>query len=57
MATLKTTEWNVVDNLKSEEAIESYLEAVIEDGDPILIEAAMDDVTHARGSASGRSKS
>jgi probable addiction module antidote protein len=57
MATLKTTEWNVADNLKSEEAIESYLEAAIEDGDPILIEAAMDDVTRARGSASGLSKS
>ncbi len=52
----KTTKWDVVDNLKSEEAIEAYLEAAFEDGDPSLIVAAMGDVARARGGMSKLSK-
>lgn len=52
----KTTKWDAVDNLKSEEAIEAYLEAAFEDGDPSLIVAAMGDVARARGGMSKLSK-
>jgi probable addiction module antidote protein len=48
----KTTKWNVADNLKSEAAIDAYLEAAFEDGDPKLIVAAMGDVARARGGMS-----
>ena len=54
--TTKTTKWDVVDNLKSKEAIDAYLEAVFEDGDPSLIVAAMGDVARARGGMSKLSK-
>jgi probable addiction module antidote protein len=54
--TVKTTKWDVVDNLKSEAAIDAYLEAVFEDGDPALIVAAMGDVARARGGMSKLSK-
>jgi probable addiction module antidote protein len=55
--TLRTTKWDVSDNLKSEAAIKEYLEAVIEDGDPALIVAAMGDVARARGGMTKLAKS
>jgi probable addiction module antidote protein len=49
---LKTTKWNIVDYLDSEEAIAAYLEAAIEDGDPQLIIAALGDIGRAKGMGS-----
>jgi probable addiction module antidote protein len=46
---LKTTKWDVTENLDSEEKIAHYLDAVFEDGDPALIAAAIGDVARARG--------
>ena len=45
---IKTTDWGIVDSLQNEEAIAAYLEAIFEDGDANLIEAAMGDVARAR---------
>lgn len=44
----KTTPFDVVDYLKTEEDIAFYLEAVAEDGDPALAEMAKEDVARAR---------
>ena len=46
---LKTTPWNAVEYLESDEAIAAYLNAAFEDGDPALIAAALGDVARARG--------
>ena len=54
---VKTSKWDVVDNLKSEAAIAAYLEAVYEDGDAGLIVAAMGDIARARGGMTKLSKS
>lgn len=40
--------YDTADYLKSEEDIAAYLEAVMEDGDPSLIAAALGDVARAR---------
>lgn len=48
---IETTRWDAVDHLRSTEAILGYLEAVFEDGDPMLISAALNDVARARGLA------
>ena len=47
--TLKTEKWDVVDYLKTDEAIEAYLEAAFEDGDIDLICAAIGDIARAKG--------
>ena len=44
-----TTTWDVVDHLKTEEDMALYLEAALEDGDPVLISAALGDIARARG--------
>ena len=46
---LKTTKWDVVDYLKTDEDMAEYLEAAIEDGDPSLISAALGDIARAKG--------
>lgn len=48
MAT-KTTVWDAADHLKTPEDVAAYIEAVLEDGDPQLIAAALGDVARARG--------
>ncbi|WP_090538721.1 addiction module antidote protein [Halopseudomonas formosensis] len=40
--------YDTADYLKTEEDIAAYLEAVMEDGDPALIEAALGDIARAR---------
>ncbi len=45
----KTRPWDVVEHLETEEDIISYLEAVLDDGDPTLISAALGDIARARG--------
>lgn len=48
MSAAKFSRYDIVDYLKTEEEIAAYLDAVIEDGDPALIAAALGDVARAR---------
>jgi probable addiction module antidote protein len=48
-AKVKTTKWDAVDYLKTDEDMANYLEAAIEDGDPALISAALGDIARAKG--------
>nr|WP_299486492.1 addiction module antidote protein [Acaryochloris sp. IP29b_bin.137] len=41
--------WDVANHLETKEDIAAYLEAVLEDGDPTLITAALGDIAHSRG--------
>jgi len=45
---IKTKRWNILDHLKSEKDIKRYLDAAFEEGDPVLIAAALGDVAKAR---------
>lgn len=47
--TVETRDWDVVEHLDTPERIAAYIEAVLEDGDPALISAAIGDVARARG--------
>ena len=47
--TVETKLWDPADRLTTPEAIAAYLEAVLEDGDPALIAAALGDVARAKG--------
>ena len=39
----------MVEHLETEEDITAYLEAVLDDGDPALVSAALGDIARARG--------
>jgi hypothetical protein len=45
---VKFRRYDTADYLKTEDDIAAYLDAVRDDGDPALMEAARDDVTRAR---------
>ncbi len=45
---VKTTIWDVVDYLKTDEDMAAYLEAAMEDGHPALIAKATEDIARAR---------
>ena len=45
--TVETKLWDPADRLTTPEAIAAYLEAVLEDGDPALIAAALGDVARS----------
>ncbi|WP_445375476.1 addiction module antidote protein [Photorhabdus tasmaniensis] len=45
---VKFSRYDTADYLQTEENITAYLEAVVEDGDPSLIEAALGDIARAR---------
>jgi probable addiction module antidote protein/putative addiction module killer protein len=47
--TRKTTVWNAADTLETKEDIAAYLDAVLEDGDPDLLKAALGDIARAKG--------
>jgi probable addiction module antidote protein len=49
MATTKTFPWDITKSLDSDKRIAAYLEAVLEDGDPTLLAAALGDVARAKG--------
>ena len=49
MAVTKTTAWDVTEHLETEEDMAAYLEAAFEEGDPVLIAAALGDIARARG--------
>ncbi len=46
---LKTTKWDVVDYLKTDEDMAEYLEAAIEDGHPAVIATAIGNIARAKG--------
>jgi probable addiction module antidote protein len=45
----KTHSWDAADTLKTREDIAAYLDAVLEDGDPDLLKAALGDIARAKG--------
>lgn len=49
MAQTETRPWDIVNSLDSDERIAAYLDAVLEDGDPQLIVAALGDIARAKG--------
>jgi probable addiction module antidote protein len=46
---LKTLPWDAAAYLKTADDIANYLEAVLEDGDPALVAAALGDIARAKG--------
>jgi probable addiction module antidote protein len=46
---IKTRPWDVVEHLETEEDMTAYLEAVLDDGDPALVSAALGDIARSRG--------
>lgn len=46
---IKTRPWDVVEHLETEEDVAAYLEAVLDDGDPTLVSAALGDIARAKG--------
>jgi probable addiction module antidote protein len=45
----KTRRWNAAETLETREDIAAYLDAVLEDGDPGLLKAALGDIARAKG--------
>jgi len=48
---LETTRFDIQNYIKSHEDQTGYLDAVLEDGDPALIAAAIGDIARARGAS------
>lgn len=48
MDAVKFSRYDTADYLKTEEEIAAYLDAIMEDGDPALVAAALGDVARAR---------
>ena len=44
-----TTPWDSADHLETEEDMAAYLEAALEEGDPVLVAAALGDIARAKG--------
>ena len=51
MTKTQTRPWDVAEHLETEEDMAAYLEAVLEDGDPALVAAALGDIARAKGMA------
>ncbi|BCT30852.1 addiction module antidote protein [Pseudomonas sp. BNK-6] len=49
MTKIKLSKWDVVDHLKTEQDMALYLEACLEENDPVLLAAALGDIARARG--------
>ena len=45
----KTRRWHAAETLETKEDIAAYLDAVLEDGDPGLLKAALGDIARAKG--------
>jgi probable addiction module antidote protein len=45
----QTRPWDAAETLQTKEDIAAYLDAVLEDGDPELLKAALGDVARAKG--------
>lgn len=48
---LKTTPWDATRYLQTGQDIAAYLSAVLEDGDPALLKAALGDIARSKGIA------
>jgi len=48
-STRETQRWDAAETLETTEDIAAYLDAVLEDGDPDLLEAALGDIARAKG--------
>ena len=46
---IETKPWDVAEHLNSPEMIAAYLEVVLEEDDPKLLQAALGDIARARG--------
>lgn len=51
MAKTQTRPWDITEHLETEDDMAAYLEAVLEDGDPALVAAALGDIARAKGMA------
>jgi probable addiction module antidote protein len=49
MAKTVTTPWDPAEHLDTEEDMAAYLEAALEEGDPVLVAAALGDIARAKG--------
>lgn len=49
MEKTQTRPWDVADHLVTKEDMAAYLEAVLEDGDPALVAAALGDIARSSG--------
>lgn len=47
--TRETRPWDAAELLQTKDEIVAYLDAVLEDGDPVLLKAALGDVARAKG--------
>ena len=47
--TSKTRRWDAAETLETKQDIAAYLDAVLEDGDPELLKAALGDIARAKG--------
>ncbi len=47
--TRETSPWDAANSLETREDIAAYLDAVLEDGDPDLLKAALGDIARAKG--------
>lgn len=45
----KSRRWDAAETLETKEDIAAYLDAVLEDGDPGLLKAALGDIARAKG--------
>ncbi|KMO10562.1 addiction module antitoxin [Methylobacterium indicum] len=48
---LETVPWDIADSLDTPERVALYLEAVLEEGDPALLAAALGDIARTQGMA------
>lgn len=48
MAKTKTFPWDPAEHLETEEDMAAYLEAMLEDGDPALVAAALSDIARSQ---------
>jgi probable addiction module antidote protein len=49
MAKTVTTPWDPAEHLQTGDDMAAYLEAALEDGDPVLVAAALGDIARAKG--------
>jgi probable addiction module antidote protein len=46
---IQTYSWDAADHLETKEDIVAYLEAALEDGDPSVVVAALEDIARSKG--------
>ena len=49
MSKTETRLWDAAEHLETKEDMAAYLEAALEDGDPALITAALEDIARSKG--------